>query len=185
MPQSCITRRRSEFGSLNLRLAQIIASEQARSGHFGEAQRTLAGLAARCTGNEHRPAGSLTAASMTPPVPRAVDGIAEAYLALAGTLRAQDAGDFAMLLLRLALDLRPDFTAARLLAADILESEHHLENALQMLASVVQRRSADLGGPLAARGPDRAAGPHRGCDARVAAHRPRLSRQPDPRHARG
>ena len=39
-----------------------------------------------------------------------------------------------MLLLRLALDLRPDFTAARLLAADILESRHHLENALQMLA---------------------------------------------------
>src|SRR5262249_16800511 len=28
------------------------------------------------------------------------------------------------------------FTAARLLAADILEAEHHLENALQMLASV-------------------------------------------------
>ena len=66
--------------------------------------------------------GSLTAATMSPPVPRAVDGIAETYLALAGTLRAQDAGDFAMLLLRLALDLRPDFTAARLLASDILES---------------------------------------------------------------
>ena len=73
---------------------------------------------------------------MTPPVPRAVDGIAEAYLALAATLRQQDAGDFAMLLLRLALDLRPDFTAARLLAADILQSDHHLDNALQMLATV-------------------------------------------------
>ena len=47
--------------------------------------------------------------------------------------------DFAMLLLRLALDLRPDFTAARLLAADILESEQHLENALQMLAPVPRR----------------------------------------------
>jgi tetratricopeptide (TPR) repeat protein len=69
-------------------------------------------------------------------VPRAVDGIAEAYLALAAALRQQDAGDFAMLLLRLALDLRPDFTAARLLAADILEEQHHLENALQMLTTV-------------------------------------------------
>ena len=69
-------------------------------------------------------------------MPRAVDGIAEAYLALAGTLRAQDSGDFAVLLLRLALDLRPDFTAARLLAADILETQHHPENALQMLAGV-------------------------------------------------
>jgi len=46
-------------------------------------------------------------------------------------LRAQDAGDFAMMLLRLALDLRPDFTAARLLAADILDAQRHLENALQ------------------------------------------------------
>ena len=31
----------SEFGTLNLRLAQIIASAQARSGHLGDAQRTL------------------------------------------------------------------------------------------------------------------------------------------------
>jgi tetratricopeptide (TPR) repeat protein len=73
---------------------------------------------------------------MTPAVPRAIDGIAEAYLALAAALRQQDSGDFAMLLLRLALDLRPDFTPARMLAADILESGHHLDNALQMLAAV-------------------------------------------------
>jgi tetratricopeptide (TPR) repeat protein len=79
---------------------------------------------------------AMTASAMTPAVPRAVDGIAEAYLALAAALRQQDAGDFAMMLLRLALDLRPDFTAARLLAADILESQHHPENALQMLAGV-------------------------------------------------
>jgi Flp pilus assembly protein TadD len=79
---------------------------------------------------------ALNAASTTPAVPHAADGIAEAYLALASTLRAQDAGDFAMLLLRLALDLRPDFTAARLLSADILASQHHLESALQMLTAV-------------------------------------------------
>ena len=79
---------------------------------------------------------ALTAASMTPPVPRAIDGIAEAYLAMAAALRPQNAGDFAMMLLRLALDLRPDFTAARVLAADILESQRHLDNALQMLAAV-------------------------------------------------
>ena len=79
---------------------------------------------------------ALVAATMTRPVPRAIDGIAEAYLALAATVRQQDSGDFAMMLLRLALDLRPDFTAARLLAADILESGRHLDNALQMLAAV-------------------------------------------------
>jgi len=124
-----------DFGQTNLRLAQILASAQARRGHVGEAQRVLAGIAADAP-DMAIALPALTAASMTPTVPRAVDGIAEAYLALAATLRSQDAGDFAMLVLRLALDLRPDFTAARLLAADILESQHHLENALQMLAPV-------------------------------------------------
>jgi tetratricopeptide (TPR) repeat protein len=55
---------------------------------------------------------------------------------MAAALRQQDAGDFAMMLLRLALDLRPDFTAARVLAADILESNHHLDDALQVLVAV-------------------------------------------------
>jgi tetratricopeptide (TPR) repeat protein len=124
-----------EFGGMNLRLAQIISSWQARQGHPAEAQRTLAALA------EGAPdmaiaLPALAAVSQTPPVPRAIDGIAETYLALAATLRQQDAGDFAMLLLRLAIDLRPDFTAARMLAADILETDHRLDNALQMLAGV-------------------------------------------------
>ena len=42
-----------------------------------------------------------------------------------------------MLLLRLALDLRPDLTAARLLAADILEASTSRRAALRCL-----RRSA-------------------------------------------
>jgi tetratricopeptide (TPR) repeat protein len=125
-----------EYGSTNLRLAQILASAAARSGHPTEAQRTLAGLAADAP-EMSIALGALAAASATPAVPRAPDGIAEAYLALAAALRAQDSGDFAMLLLRLALDLRPDFTAARLLAADILDSQRHLDNALQMLAPVI------------------------------------------------
>ena len=128
---------RTEFGGMNLRLAQILASAQARHGQLGEAQRILNEMAADAP-EMSIALPALTAASMTPAVPRATDGIAEAYLALAATLRAQDAGDFAMLLLRLALDLRPDFTAARLLAADILDDQHHVENALQMLAPVAQ-----------------------------------------------
>jgi tetratricopeptide (TPR) repeat protein len=125
----------NEFGGMNLRLAQILSSAQARHGHPGDAQRILGELAASAP-EMAIALPSLTAASMAPAVPRPTDGIAEAYLALAATLRAQDAGDFAALLLRLALDLRPDFTAARLLAADVLESQHHFENALQMLAVV-------------------------------------------------
>jgi len=126
---------RSELGGLNLRLAQILASAEARSGQPGEARRTLAQLVANAP-EMSIALPALISAKMAPAVPHAADGIAEAYLALAGTLRAQDAGDFAMLLLRLALDLRPDFTAARLLCADILASQHHLENALQILTAV-------------------------------------------------
>jgi tetratricopeptide (TPR) repeat protein len=123
----------SEFGSTNLRLVQILASAEARQGHPAEAQKLVAALAASSP-DMAIAAKSLIAASATPAVPRPQDGIAEAYLALAASM--QDSGDFAMLLLRLALDLRPDFTAARLLAAGILEGGHHLEHALQMLTPV-------------------------------------------------
>jgi tetratricopeptide (TPR) repeat protein len=124
-----------EFGGTNLRLAQILASWEARHGHFGEAQRTLAAMADG-TAEMTIAMPALVAASITAPVPRAIDGIAEAYLALAAAVRQQESGDFAMMLLRLALDLRPDLTPARVLAADILESGHHLDNALQMLTAV-------------------------------------------------
>jgi tetratricopeptide (TPR) repeat protein len=125
----------NEFGGTNLRLAQIVASAAARQGHPGEAQRALASMAASSP-EMSIAVKPLAAAGMTPAVPRPQDGIAEAYLALAATLRAQNSSDFAMLLLRLALDLRPDFTAARLLASETLESQRHLENALQMLTAV-------------------------------------------------
>ena len=125
----------SEYGASNLRLAQIVASWQARRGQLGEAQRSLAAMA------EDAPELSislpaLTAASMRPPVASALDGIAESYLALAAALNQQDAGQFALLLLHLALDLRPDFTPARLLAADILDNEHLTDKAQQVLAQV-------------------------------------------------
>jgi tetratricopeptide (TPR) repeat protein len=125
----------TELGGMNLRLAQILASAQARHGHLGGAQRVLTDMATDAP-EMAIALPALTAASIAPAVPHATDGIAEAYLALAASLRNQDAGDFAMLVLRLALDLRPDFTAARLMASDILDGQRHFENSLQMLASV-------------------------------------------------
>jgi tetratricopeptide (TPR) repeat protein len=124
-----------ELGGLNLRLAQILASAEARSGHAAEARSTLAAVV---DGSPDLSIAlpALVTATSTSPVPRPADGIAEAYVALAGTLRSQDSGEFAVLLLRLALDLRPDFTAARLLTAEIQQSQRHLENALQTLAPV-------------------------------------------------
>jgi tetratricopeptide (TPR) repeat protein len=79
---------------------------------------------------------ALYAAAGTRPVRNARDGIAEAYLALAGALRGPETNDFVQLLLRLALDLRPDMSAARLLSADILDSLKQPEAALAMLRPV-------------------------------------------------
>jgi tetratricopeptide (TPR) repeat protein len=124
-----------EFPGLDLRLAQILASWQVRSGHPGDAMRILAQV------SQNTPylgiaLPALMADSNRRVVTRATDGIAEAYLAMAGALRQQDASDFAMLLLRFALDLRPDLTAARLMAADILAGEQHPDFAMQMLAPI-------------------------------------------------
>jgi tetratricopeptide (TPR) repeat protein len=129
----------AEYGGTNLRLAQIVASWQARQGHKAEAEQTLRALAD--TSQELSialPALIATIDAPNPPrqVARATDGIAEAYLALAAALRAQDSPDFSLLLLRLALGVRPDFTAARLLEADIHESGRHYNAATAALTPV-------------------------------------------------
>jgi tetratricopeptide (TPR) repeat protein len=126
---------RSEFGGTNLQLARMLASWQARQGHPTEAQDTIRALI-DASPDLAIAAPALEARVGQREVKRATDGIAEAYLALAAALHAQDANDFAIVLLRLALDLRPDFTAARLLYADIGDGRKHPEAALRILAPV-------------------------------------------------
>ena len=124
-----------DHGALNLRLGTIVASWQARSGHDAEARATIHAMA------ESSPdlgiaEPALEAAAAQPQVPGAGDGIAEAYLALAASLQQGDTGSFALLLLRLALDLRPDFTSARLLAADVQSGSGQVAAAFATLAPV-------------------------------------------------
>ena len=125
-----------EYGGLNLRLGTVVASWQARGGQEAEARATI-----RATVQSSpelaiaEPALQLTAG--TQQVKNAADGIAEAYLALAAALQRQDATDFSLSLLRLALDLRPDFTAARLLAADIQSREGQIDAASAMLQELI------------------------------------------------
>lgn len=125
----------AEYGGLNVRLAQILASWQARQGRAAEALGTLKSLASGA--QEMSIALPSLAATLTArPVARATDGIAEAYLAMAAALNASDPTDLAMPMLRMALDLRPDLTAARLLIADIHEAGHDPTGALRILATV-------------------------------------------------
>jgi tetratricopeptide (TPR) repeat protein len=123
------------FAAPNLRFAQILASWQARHGEMEEARRTLDTLR---EGDSvlSMAVPALEAEIATRPVASAVDGIAEAYLALAASLRQQEADDFSLIILRLALDLRPQMTAARLMMSNMLEDNGQLDNALQILASV-------------------------------------------------
>lgn len=120
---------------LNLRLAQILASWQTRSGRSAEAARTLADLG-DASPEMTIALPQLLAATGQRPVAGPVDGIAEAYLALAAALRGDDSSDLAMVMLHLALDLRPDLVAARLVGAEILADGGHKQDALKMLAGV-------------------------------------------------
>lgn len=129
--------------AMDLGLTRAVASWQARRGDIAAARHTLEAFAAQ----------NPDLAIALPGLERDVanrqvrgptDGLADAYFALASALRDQDATEFAALVLRLSLDLRPDLTGARLLSADILTDTKHPENALWVLEPV----SAD--DPLAA-----------------------------------
>ncbi|WP_158744644.1 tetratricopeptide repeat protein [Acidisphaera sp. L21] len=124
-----------EYGALNLRLGMVIGSWQARSGQEAEARATVRATA-QASPDLSIAEPAMQLAVSTPQISSAADGVAEAYLALAATLQRQDASDFSLLLLRLALDLRPDFTAARLLMAEIQTANHQPDAATATLAAV-------------------------------------------------
>ncbi len=123
------------FGTPNLDLARAMASWQARGGRTEDARQTLAALG-QFGDDLAVTLPRLQADVAARPVRDAADGLAESYLALASALRQQDAQQFATILLRLALDLRPDLTTARLLAADMLAQDKRPDAALAMLAPV-------------------------------------------------
>ena len=124
-----------DSGALNLRLGTLLASWQARNGQPAEARGTIRAMAqANADLAVAEPALQQSAASMK--LASAADGVAESYLAVAAALQQQDAPDFATVLLHLAIDLRPEFTAARLLLADTLALHGQLDAAVSILAPV-------------------------------------------------
>lgn len=125
----------SDYGTPTIRLAQILGSFEARQGHEAEALQTL-NATAQDTPVLAIALPAIAASLHQRLVPNALDGMAEAYLGLAAALRQDNEDQLATVLLRLSLGLRPDFAAARLLLADILDSEHHPDRALDTLAAV-------------------------------------------------
>lgn len=125
------------MGEPSPRTALILASWQARSGQLAEAQGTLGRMA------DNVPEASIALPGMIAslnrrPVATPLDGIAEAYATFAAALRTQQTGEFAMIMSRLALDVKPDSATARLMAADIQASAKHYDVTLQSLEKAAQ-----------------------------------------------
>ncbi|MCX7377411.1 MAG: tetratricopeptide repeat protein [Alphaproteobacteria bacterium] len=126
----------TEFGgTAHLQLGRAIASWEARQGNAAEAEAALRAVA---EGNDDimMALPRLQADAATLPVRNALDGLAETYVVLASMLRGQDTSDFALALVRLALQLRPDHATARLIASDILGAGKRPELALDLLAGI-------------------------------------------------
>ena len=123
------------YGAMNLRLARILANWEYRQGHVDDATTTLQAL-----GASNPQLGivvdRLVADVKTRPIRSAVDGLAEVYLSFAAELREQKGAESASVLLRLALDLRPDLTAARMLMADTLDADKQPDDAVRVLTTV-------------------------------------------------
>ena len=128
----------AELGPTNLRLGTVLASWQARQGNLAEAQRLIRDMASS-NGELAMARLALEANAAQTAVRTAADGIAETYLAMAATLRQQNAADTAQVLLRLALAMRPDFTPARLLLSEMQEAAKRGQAALDTLDEVSSR----------------------------------------------
>ena len=135
----------AELGGTDLQLARQVASWQMRQGFTADAKQTLATLAL-ASPDLALVATRLEATIGERQIRNGADGIAEVYLTLAAALRQQERAAFSPILVHLALDLRPDFTAARLLGADLYESRGKLDLAVRMLAPIT---AADPLAPLA------------------------------------
>jgi Flp pilus assembly protein TadD len=134
----------------NLRLAQILASWDARSGHLPAAEAALAALASAHPDMELALPG-LQARIAQPVIDSPAAGLAEAYLTLAGSLQAPQQAFLRVIFLRFALELRPDLTAARLLLASIVgggENEHVPPTATQMQHALAVLAPVQQGDPL-------------------------------------
>lgn len=126
---------RQSYGAVNLRLAQILASWDARRGETAKAADVLARMA-----HEHPDLAlalpALEREAAKPAVSTVRDGAAEAYLTLAGSLSSKGEASLRDVLLRFALRLRPDLGAARLLLADTQAERGATAKAARTLAQV-------------------------------------------------
>ena len=121
----------------NLRLTQLLGAFYERNGRVEEAKALYdTYMAANPDTTMLESAINRLKTGAAPPSPiTATDGLAEALFSLAGSLRQRD--DIGTsLFARLALYLKPDFSIAKVLVAEILESNRRREDAIKVYQSV-------------------------------------------------
>jgi tetratricopeptide (TPR) repeat protein len=124
-----------DYGDADLQLTRQIASWQMREGHAEEARQSIQALTDTNSSLALIGPGLLASAGERQ-VRNATDGMAEAYMSLAGALRGRERQAFSAVLVQLALDLRPDLTSARLLASELYDGRNKPDLALAALAPV-------------------------------------------------
>jgi tetratricopeptide (TPR) repeat protein len=119
----------------NVRVTQILASWQLRSGHADRAHATIDSLI-RALPELSVCREGLLAGLATPQVATAQAGIAEAYTGMAGALRQQKDGELPPMLLQLALRMQPGLTEANLVAAELAGNEKRWRQAAEALGRI-------------------------------------------------
>jgi tetratricopeptide (TPR) repeat protein len=139
------------MGDPNVRLAQFLASWQARGGRLAEAQETIRTLA-RTSPDLAIAVPGLLADIGRAQITDAKQGIAEVYVGMAGALRREDKTSLPAMVLQLALRMQPDLTEAHLVQAEIAATDHQYAQAAAALeqvpdsdplAAIVQAHLAD------------------------------------------
>jgi tetratricopeptide (TPR) repeat protein len=130
-------------GAPNVRLAQFLASWQARSGQVSTARATITALADGSPDMAIAIPGLLANIGQ-PQVSDARQGIAEIYVGMAGALRRDDKSSLPGMLLQLALRMQPDLTEAHLVEAEIAGTKQQYA----LVARILEQIPAD--DPLAA-----------------------------------
>ena len=129
-------------GKAPLRMVQLAGNFLERTGHADQAAALYQTYTAETAGAY----GVRLSVSASPPqhlIPDARHGLAESLYDMASLIGQSDSPEVAMLSVRLALELEPNFPLAQLVLADALENEHRLPEALAAY------RSIDRASPLA------------------------------------
>jgi tetratricopeptide (TPR) repeat protein len=119
----------------NVRLSQILASWQARSGQVEQARGTIRALAAGAPEMAIAVPG-LLASLDRPQIADARQGVAEVYVGIAGALAKDDKSSLPAMLVQLAERMAPELTEARLVQAEMAGAAQHYGQVVDILKHV-------------------------------------------------